>query len=115
MRWLLNARTEQMTKLHLAAAASLAALALSNTAFADEKIAQANGCMTCHAIDKKVIGPSYKEVAAKYRGDKDAEPSLFKKVKAGGKGVWGEIPMPPNAHVKDDDIHSIVKWILSLK
>jgi cytochrome c len=104
-----------MTKLHFAASAMLAACALSSTAFADEKLAQASGCMVCHAIDKKLIGPSYKEVAAKYRDDKGAEPALFKKVKAGGKGVWGEIPMPPNPQVKDDDIHAIVKWVLSLK
>ena len=66
-------------------------------------------------IDKKVIGPAYKEVAAKYRGNKAAEADLFKKVKAGGKGVWGEMPMPPNAHVKDEDIKTLVHWILSLK
>ena len=71
--------------------------------------------MTCHAIDKKVIGPTYKEVAAKYRGDKSAEAGVFKKVKAGSKGVWGDMPMPPNAHVKDEDIKTLVQWILSLK
>jgi cytochrome c len=102
-------------KFQIVALAAFAAVALSSAALANEKLAQASGCMTCHSIDKKVIGPSYKEVAEKYRNDKGAEPELFKKVKAGGKGVWGETPMPPNAHVKDDDIHAIVKWILSLK
>ena len=92
-----------------------AALAIAGGAHANEKLAQSSGCMTCHAVDKKVIGPSYKDVAAKYRTVKGAEADLFKKVKAGSKGVWGQIPMPPNAHVKDDDVKSIVKWILSLK
>jgi cytochrome c len=92
-----------------------AALVLAGGAHANEKLAQASGCMTCHAIDKKLIGPSYKDVAAKYRTVKGAETDLFKKVKGGSKGVWGQIPMPPNAHVKDDDVKTIVKWILSLK
>ena len=95
----------------LAAASVLAA----GSAAANEKLAQSSGCMTCHAIDKKVIGPSYKEVAAKYRSDKNAEANLVKKVKAGGSGVWGATPMPPNAHVKEDDIKSIVHWVMSLK
>jgi cytochrome c len=82
---------------------------------ANEKLAQASGCMTCHSVDKKVIGPTYKEVAAKYRTDKTAEAKLVQKVKAGGKGVWGDTPMPPNAHVKDEDIKTIVHWILTLK
>lgn len=97
------------------ACAFVAGLAALPAAHANEKLAQASGCMTCHSIDKKVIGPSYKEVAAKYRNDKAAESALVKKVKAGGKGVWGETPMPPNAHVKDGDIKTIVQWILSLK
>lgn len=96
-------------------AAVAAALVLAGTAGASEKLAQASGCMTCHAVDKKLIGPSYQDVAAKYRTVKGAEADLFKKVKAGSKGVWGQIPMPPNAHVKDDDVKAIVKWILSLK
>jgi cytochrome c len=62
-----------------------------------------------------LVGPSYKDVAAKYRNDKNAEASLIKKVKEGGKGVWGDVPMPPNAQIKDSDIKSIVHWILSLK
>src|SRR4051812_20935417 len=98
-----------------AACAVLAGLTLATGAYANEKLAQASGCMTCHGIDKKIIGPSYTDVAAKYRSDKTAEAALIKKVKAGGKGVWGETPMPPNAHVKDEDIKTIVEWILSLK
>lgn len=103
-----------MKRLIAASAASLGLL-LVGTAQADEKLAQANGCMTCHQADKKVLGPSYKDIAAKYKGNKTAEADLVKKVKAGGKGVWGDIPMPPNAHVKDADIQAIVKWVLAQK
>lgn len=88
---------------------------VSGNAVASEKLAQSSGCMTCHAVDRKVIGPGYKEIAAKYRSDKGAEANLVKKVKAGGSGVWGPTPMPPNAHVKDDDIKAIVVWMLTLK
>lgn len=97
----------------LAAALTMAPAA----AFADdgEALAQKNGCLACHAVDKKVVGPSYKEVAAKYRTDKDAQAKLEKKVKAGGQGVWGQIPMPPNGAVSDADVKTLVKWILSLK
>ena len=102
-------------KQFIAASAALAALTLCGTVQANEKLAQASGCMVCHGTDKKIIGPSYKDIAAKYRNDKGAEPNLFKKVKGGGKGVWGETPMPPNPHVKDEDIHTVVKWILSQK
>lgn len=92
-----------------------AALLFAGAAQANDKLAQASGCNACHAPDKKLIGPAYKDVAAKYRGNKSAEADLVKKVKAGGKGVWGDIPMAPNAHVKDDDIRTLVQWILSLK
>ncbi len=95
--------------------AAAACLALTGTAQANEKLAQAGGCTACHSVDKKLIGPSYKDVAAKYRADKGAEAELIKRVKAGGKGAWGDIPMPPNAHVKDEDIKTVVQWILSLK
>src|SRR4051794_4175982 len=97
---------------HLFSASAIAAaLMLAGAAHAQEKLAQASGCMTCHAIDKKVIGPAYKDVANKYRGDKNAPAMLFEKVKKGGKGNWGDIPMPPNAHVKDEDIKSLVAWV----
>lgn len=99
----------------LLACAMAAAAAVASTAQANEKLAQTSGCMTCHAPDKKLIGPSYKEVAEKYRNDKQAEAKLFQKVKAGGKGAWGEIPMPPNAHLKDDDIKTLVRWVLGQK
>src|SRR5689334_14654457 len=80
-----------------------------------EDLAKNSGCLACHTIDKKLIGPAYKDIANKYRGDKAAPAALAKKVKEGGKGVWGDIPMTPNAHVKDADINTIVAWILSLK
>src|ERR1700690_669366 len=74
-----------------------------------------NGCGPCHSIDKKIVGPAYQDVAAKYKGDKDAVAKLTEKVKKGGVGVWGQIPMPPNSFVKDDDIKELVTWILTLK
>ena len=99
-------------------AAVLATLAFSLAAapaLANEELAKKNGCTACHAIDKKIVGPGYKEVAAKYRGDAKAEAMLIDKVKKGGVGVWGQVPMPPNAHVKDEDVKTLVKWVLSLK
>ena len=98
----------------LAILAALLAVAPA-AALADEALASKNGCLACHAVDKKVVGPSYKEVAAKYRNDKGAEAKLVDKVKKGGVGVWGQVPMPPNAQVSDADVKSLVKWILSLK
>jgi cytochrome c len=84
----------------------------------DPKAAEAlmtkSGCVACHAVDKKVIGPAYKDVAAKYKADKDAATKLAAKVKAGGQGVWGPIPMPPNPQVPDADIKTLVAWILTL-
>jgi cytochrome c len=84
----------------------------------DPKAAEAlmtkSGCAACHAVDKKVIGPAYKDVAAKYKADKDAATKLAAKVKAGGQGVWGPIPMPPNPQVPDADIKTLVAWILTL-
>lgn len=84
-------------------------------ASAAEALAKKDGCLLCHAVDKKVVGPAYKEIAAKYKGDKSMEAKLIEKVKKGGSGVWGQIPMPPNSpQVKDEDIKTIVQWILSL-
>ena len=99
----------------LGACALAAAFVLAGSVHANEKLAQSSGCMTCHHAEKKVIGPSYKDVAAKYRNDKGAEAALIKKVKGGGKGVWGEMAMPPNPHIKDEDIKTMVQWILATK
>ena len=74
-----------------------------------------HGCLACHSIDKTVVGPSYKEVAAKNAGKTDAEKRLAEKVKKGGVGVWGQVPMPPNAAVPDADVLAIVKWVLVQK
>ncbi len=104
-----------LTLLAAAAAATIAAGAHAADPKAAEALAKTSGCLACHTVDKKLIGPSYKDVAAKYRGNKGAEAELIKKVKAGGKGVWGDIPMSPNAHVKDEDIKTMVQWILSIK
>ena len=72
-------------------------------------------CIACHSVDAKLVGPSYKDVAAKYRNQKDAEQTLVGKVKQGGVGVWGQVPMPPNATVPDADLQAMVKWILALQ
>ena len=92
-----------------------AALAFVGAAQANEELAKKNNCTACHKIEGKLVGPAYKEVAAKYKGDKKAEAMLIEKVKKGGMGVWGPIPMPPNTAVKDEDIKTLVKWILDLK
>jgi cytochrome c len=82
---------------------------------ADESaLAKAKNCMSCHAIDKKLVGPGYKEVAAKYKDDKTAPAQLATKIKAGGKGAWGAIPMPPN-NVTEDEAKRLAAWVLSLK
>jgi cytochrome c len=93
-----------------------AGIVMAGQAYADEgaDLAKAKNCMTCHAIDKKVVGPAYKDVAAKYKGDKAAPAKLAAKVKAGGKGVWGEIPMPPN-NVTEDEAKKLVAWVLTQK
>ena len=82
---------------------------------AGSALMQKDGCAACHAVDKKIVGPAYQDVAAKYKGDKDAPAKLAQKVKAGGAGVWGQVPMPPNAAVPDEDVKALVGWILSLK
>jgi len=94
---------------------AVGALALVGTAQANEELAKKSGCLACHAVDKKLVGPSFKDVAGKYKGDAGAQAALAKKVKEGGKGVWGQVPMPPNAAVSDADINTLVKWVLSQK
>ncbi len=92
-----------------------AAIAVSFPVRASEELAKKHNCFACHAVDKKLVGPSYKEVAAKYRSDKAADAKLADKVKKGSQGVWGQVPMPPNATVPDADLQALVKWILSQK
>ena len=103
-----------MKKMLLPAALAAALAAAPALAQDAQALANKSGCLACHAVDKKIVGPSYKQVAEKYRGDKGAEAKLVDKVKKGGSGVWGPIPMPPN-NVSDADAQALVKWILSLK
>jgi cytochrome c len=102
-----------MKKLLLAGA--IASTLVAAPALANEELAKKNACTACHAVDKKLVGPAYKEVAKKYAGDATAEAKLIDKVKKGGVGAWGQVPMPPNAAVKDEDAKTLVKWVLSLK
>ena len=102
-------------KLVIASALVAVGILSSASAFAgkEKDLATKSACMACHAVDKKLVGPSYQDVAKKYAGDKTAEAKLIDKVKKGGSGVWGPIPMPPNAAVKDEDIKTLVKWVLA--
>lgn len=101
----------KFTSILLLALASVA----SAPAFANADLAQKKNCMACHAIDKKVVGPAYKEVAAKYAGQKDAVDKLSQKVIKGGSGVWGPVPMPANAQVNEAEAKQLVQWIMTLK
>ncbi len=94
---------------------AMAGAALSSASYANQELATNNACLACHAVDKKVVGPSFKEIAQKYAGDPAAEAMLIEKVKKGGVGVWGSMPMPPNPGIKEADIKTLVQWILSLK
>jgi cytochrome c len=95
------------------------AVALTMTAaapaFADQALATAKNCMACHAVDKKVVGPGYKEVAAKYAGQKDAVDKLAGKILKGGSGVFGVVPMPANTQVSEAEAKKLAAWVLSLK
>ena len=100
-----------------AAAFAVAGFFAAGTVHADagEDMLKKNGCTACHSIDKKLVGPAYVEVAAKYKGDAGAAAKLAEKVKKGGTGVWGQVPMPPNPQVSDADIKAMVSYILALK
>ena len=91
-----------------------AGIVMAGQAQADEALAKAKNCMACHAVDKKMVGPAYKDVAAKYKGDANAPAMLATKIKAGGKGVWGQIPMPPN-NVTPEEASKLAAWVLSQK
>ncbi|AOJ67340.1 c-type cytochrome [Burkholderia savannae] len=77
------------------------------------KVARSNACMGCHAVDRKLVGPSFQQIAERYKNDKQAEPKLAKKVKDGGSGVWGAIPMPAHPRMSDADVRSVVQWVLA--
>ncbi|MEW6119062.1 MAG: c-type cytochrome [Pseudomonadota bacterium] len=96
-------------------AVSAALLSMAGVASADQALAQKNACMSCHGVDKKIVGPAFKDVAKKYAGDSAAAADLLAKVKKGSKGVWGAVPMPPNPQLKDEDGKKIIAWVLGLK
>jgi cytochrome c len=99
----------------VATAGSLMIAGAAVAADAAEALAQKNGCLACHSVQQKVLGPAFKDVAAKYKGDKTAEAKMIEKVKKGGSGVWGPIPMPGNSpQVKDADIKTIIQWVLKM-
>lgn len=93
----------------------LVAVASSAPAFADQALATSKNCMSCHAVDKKLVGPSYKEVAAKYAGQKDAADKLAVKVMKGSTGAWGPVPMPANPQVNDAEAKKLIAWVLATK
>ena len=102
-------------KLFPALALVAAAATVSAPAMADEALAKAKNCLACHAVDKKVLGPSYKEVAAKYAGQKDAVDKLAVKIMKGGSGVWGPVPMPANTQVSEAEAKKLAAWVMATK
>ena len=92
--------------------AALAAAVLASPAGASEELAKKHQCLTCHQIDKKVVGPAYKEVSKKYKGQADAGAKLAEKIRMGSKGVWGPVPMPANVKVPEADAKALAAWIL---
>lgn len=101
----------------LALSASLGLALASGAAFAADaqELLKEKNCLSCHQIDKKLIGPAYKDVAAKYKPRKDAEAYLAKRIREGSTGVWGPIPMPPNGTVSDDEAKTLAKFVLTVK
>lgn len=99
----------------VAVALAAGALFVASPASANEALLKKHNCTACHAVDKKLVGPAYKDVAKKYAGQANAAKMLAEKVKKGGKGNWGQVPMPPNPSVPDDAIAEMVKYVLALK
>ena len=105
-----------MTSLRISSALIASALALgSGAAFASADLAKAKNCLACHAVDKKLVGPAFKDIAAKYAKDSGAAANLAKKVREGGSGVWGQVPMPPNPQVSAEEAATLASWVLSQK
>ncbi len=102
-------------KLMLVSLLAAVATVYSPLARADMALAQKKNCMACHAVDKKVLGPSYKEVAAKYKADKQAADKLAEKIIKGSQGVWGAVPMPANPQVTPDEAKKLAAWVLATK
>ncbi len=95
--------------------AALAAVTAAAPAMADEALAKAKNCMACHSVDKKLVGPAYKDVAKKFAGKPGAQETLANAIVKGSSGVWGAVPMPPNANVSPDEAKKLAAWVLSLK
>lgn len=104
-----------MKKSLITLALGASAILSAAPAFADLALATSKNCMACHAVDKKLVGPAYKEVAAKYAGQKDAVDKLAAKIIKGGSGVWGPVPMPANAQVNDAEAKKLAAWVLTQK
>jgi len=104
-----------MKRVFLAIASLAAGVAVSTPALADLQLATAKNCMACHAVATKLVGPAYKDVAAKYAGQKDAVDKLSAKIVKGGSGVWGPVPMPANTQVSPDEAKKLAAWILTQK
>lgn len=104
-----------MKRVFLMIASLAAGFATSTPALADLQLATAKNCMACHAVATKLVGPSYKDVAAKYAGQKDAVDKLAGKILKGGSGVWGPVPMPANTQVSADEAKKLAAWVLTQK
>ena len=104
-----------MKRVLLSAALGLGLAALAAPAFADLALATSKNCMSCHAVERKVLGPAFKDVAAKYKDDKGAVDTLASKIIKGGSGVWGPVPMPANNQVSEADAKKLAAWVLSTK
>ncbi len=104
-----------MKRVFLAMATLAAGVMASSPALADLQLATAKNCMACHAVATKLVGPSYKDVAAKYAGQKDAVDKLAGKIIKGGSGVWGPVPMPANAQVNDAEAKKLAAWVMTQK
>jgi len=108
-----------MTAIRISQSAALLILTIglgtAGAASASMELARSKNCIACHSVDKPVLGPAYKEVAAKYAGDKEAVAKLAKKVREGGVGVWGQVPMPANPQVTEAEAQTLAKWVLGLK
>lgn len=93
---------------------AIAGCAVGATAQASEELMEKSGCVSCHRIDQKLVGPSFKDIAIKYKSDRNALPYLLEKVRDGGEGVWGDMPMPPNSveMISDADLKTVLEWVL---
>jgi cytochrome c len=109
-----NAKRNKM-KSALFALIAASTVMVAAPAFADQALATAKNCMACHAVDKKLVGPAYKDVAAKYAGQAGAADKLAQKIMKGGSGVWGPVPMPANTQVNEAEAKKLAAWVLTLK